>query len=421
MPRGGSIREPAGNAPGISKRSPALEDWTFLSPLRAQRFSNPFFPRRCLGLSNPATLERRSSCALSVRCSRCLRSLASGIATRIAAEHFDRVIASIAFRNFKALRNTRVDLSPFNLVIGPNGSGKTSLIEAILRLRTLSRLPLADDHALSSQRVGGPEIEIAFGEPHAGIIARMGCVSESACDTLRLEPPGPPDWTSLREELGTIRGYVLDHQVMSAPSQQSDGLELFTDGRNLAAVLAKIRTRAPDSFSALTEELLRILPEFQSLELVEHADDRVEFSLRLAENGVVPADELSQGVLYLLGILALTFDPDPPCVLCIEEVDRGFHPRTLREIRDALYRLSYPKSFGSERRPVQIVTTSHSPYFIDLFREHPEEVVISHKHGRAAVFTRLSDRADLPELLREGSLGDMWFSGILGGVPEERS
>ena len=44
------------------------------------------------------------------------------------------------------------------------------------------------------------------------------------------------------------------------------------------------------TFSALTEELLRIMPEFRSLELVEHADDRVEFSLRLAENGVVQAE-----------------------------------------------------------------------------------------------------------------------------------
>ena len=67
-----------------------------------------------------------------------------------------------------------------------------------------------------------------------------------------------------------------------------------------------------------------------------------------------------------------------------------------------------------------IANSSHSPYFIDLFREHPEEVVITQKHGRAARFERLADRSDLPELLREGSLGDMWFSGILGGVPEEQ-
>lgn len=331
------------------------------------------------------------------------------------------MIASIAFRNFKALRSTRIALTPFNLVIGPNGSGKTSLIEAILRLRTLSRLPLSDDHAGKNQRSGGPEIEFTFGPPHDAIVARMGCVSETVCDTLRTMPANAAGWAALREELGTIRGYVLDHQAMASAGKRGEGAELRPDGGNLAAVLAHLRERAPAAFSALTEEMLRIMPEFRSFELTEHPGDRIDFSLRLAEDGVVPAAELSQGMLYLLGVLALAFDPDPPHVLCIEEVDRGIHPRMLREIRDALYRLSYPKAFASERRPVQIVTTSHSPYFIDLFRDHPEEVVISHKHGRAAQFSRLSDRADLPELLREGSLGDMWFSGILGGVPEERA
>jgi predicted ATPase len=238
---------------------------------------------------------------------------------------------------------------------------------------------------------------------------------------LHVVPADAAGWPKLREQLGTIRGYVLDHQLMSAPGKRGQGSELGSNGGNLASVLADLRESAPDAFSALTGELLRIMPEFRALELVEHADNRVEFALRLAENESVPADELSEGTLYLLGVLALAFDPEPPYLLCIEEVDRGIHPRTLREIRDALYRLSYPKSHGLDRRPVQIITTSHSPYFIDLFRTHPEEIVISHKHGRAAVFSRLTDREDLPELLREGSLGDMWFSGILGGVPEEQS
>jgi hypothetical protein len=47
-------------------------------------------------------------------------------------------------------------------------------------------------------------------------------------------------------------------------------------------------------------------------------------------------------------------------------------------------------------------------------------VVIAEKHGREAHFFRLSDRADLAELLAGASLGDLWYSGILGGVPEER-
>jgi predicted ATPase len=93
----------------------------------------------------------------------------------------------------------------------------------------------------------------------------------------------------------------------------------------------------------------------------------------------------------------------------------------LREVRDLLYRLSHPEAVGLARHPVQIIATTHSPYLIDQFREHPDEIIITQKHGRAARLERLSDRPDLPELMREGSLGDMWFSGILGGVPEEKA
>ncbi|MEO6245579.1 MAG: AAA family ATPase [Opitutaceae bacterium] len=344
--------------------------------------------------------------------------LETGVDNRRERTHVGPVIASIAFRNFKALRNTRVALTPFNLVIGPNGSGKTSLMEAMQRLRTLSKLPLSEASAV--QREGGPEIEFRFERPYEGLVAKLGCVSDVLCDSLRIEPRTAPNWPELRATIGTIRNYVLDHRTMAEPARRSEGAELHGSGGNLAAVLFQLRAEAPDAFAALTAELLRILPEFQAIELDQSGDEHVTLSLRLAENGSVPADGLSQGILYLLGVLTLAFDPTPPFALCIEEPDRGMHPRMLREIRDALYRLSYPESFGSKRRAVQVVATTHSPYFIDLFRDHPEEVVISQKKGRAAEFGRLSDRGDLRELLSEGSLGDMWFSGILGGVPEER-
>ena len=103
--------------------------------------------------------------------------------------------------------------------------------------------------------------------------------------------------------------------------------------------------------------MLRILPEFRSLELVEHADGKIEFGLRLQEDGVLRADELSQGVLYLVGILALSYDPTPPRVLSIEEPDRGIHPRMLREIRDLLYRLSYPVAAGLTPMATWVVPT----------------------------------------------------------------
>ena len=77
------------------------------------------------------------------------------------------MIASIAFHRFKALRATEVSLAPFNLVIGPNGSGKTSLIEAIQRLRTLAALPVSA--VPFGREMAGPEIEFRFEAPFDGL------------------------------------------------------------------------------------------------------------------------------------------------------------------------------------------------------------------------------------------------------------
>jgi predicted ATPase len=332
------------------------------------------------------------------------------------------VIASISFRKFKALRSTQLKLAPCNLVLGPSGSGKTSLIEAVLRLRTLARLPLAQPGMApgAATKAGGPEIHFHFEPPFTAISARMSCQSEMVCDLLEVRPPGDPGWPALKERISRIRGFLLDHYAMATPSAENDGADLRSNGANLAAVLRARRERAPAEFAQLVSEVCRILPEFAAVEFVPAGPGLVQLAMRLREgNELVEADNLSQGTLYTLAFLALAFDPAPPAVICLEEVDRGIHPRALREVRDALYRLSYPESFGLKREPVQVIATTHSPHLLDLFRDHPEEIVISHKQGRAAHFERLSDRPDLADLLQEGSLGDMWFSGILGGVPEE--
>jgi predicted ATPase len=339
------------------------------------------------------------------------------------------VIASVAFRNFRALRSTSLALAPFNLVIGPNGSGKTSLIQALLRLRALAKLPPAVGTTREERKggpaaeamAGKPEIVFQFSPPHEAITARMSCVSDYVCDLLQITPADAPGWPALRDEVAQIRSYLLDHYAMAEPAARTNSTKLASNGGNLAAVLAQLRTTAPGSFAGLVAEAVRIMPEFSAVELGEREDSACELALRLAEGGeLVTAENLAQGALYLLAVLALSFDPAPPALLCIEEIDRGIHPRLLREMRDALYRLSHPAAFGLAQRPVQIIATTHSPYMLDLFREHPGEIVLAHKRGREARFERLADRADLAELLREGSLGDMWFSGILGGVPEEQ-
>ncbi|HVU24436.1 MAG TPA: AAA family ATPase [Opitutus sp.] len=321
------------------------------------------------------------------------------------------MIASVAFRNFKALRDASLRLAAFNLVLGPTGSGKTSLIDALLRLRTAAGAAPGNGPPPAHGRM--PEINFQFAPPHDAITARL------AGHALQVEPADAPGWPALRAAITRIRAFAFDAAAMAAPAPAAAGGELAPDGSNLAAVLAALRDHAPEAFGALDAEFRRIFPEYRALDVQPEPGASLTVALRLAaEDTTVAGADLSQGTLHVLAVLALAFSPAPPSVVCLEEADRGVHPRTLREVRDALYRLSHPAAFGLARPPVQVIATTHSPYLLDLFRDHPDEVVLTHKRGAAAHFERLADRADLPELLQEGPLGDLWFSGILGGVPE---
>jgi predicted ATPase len=131
----------------------------------------------------------------------------------------------------------------------------------------------------------------------------------------------------------------------------------------------------------------------------------------------IPAADLSQGTLIALAMLTLAHLPEPPSLIGLEEPDRGIHPRLLRRIQDALYRLCHPEGAGKDRAPVQVIATTHSPYFLDLFRDHPEEIVIANREGDNVRFEQLSEQPHIEEILGRSPLGDTWFSGILGGVP----
>jgi len=104
---------------------------------------------------------------------------------------------------------------------------------------------------------------------------------------------------------------------------------------------------------------------------------------------LIKAHDVSQGSLIALAMLTLAYLPDPPPLVCLEEPGHSMHLRLLRDVRDVIYRLAYPESFGEKCAPVQVIATTHNPYLLDLFREHPEEIVIAEKLGLEAKFARL--------------------------------
>ena len=322
------------------------------------------------------------------------------------------MIESINFMNFKALRDTTLNLGRFTLIVGPNGSGKSTVLQALTITSAGKNLNFKT--SLSTGVTEGERIAIAINWDRQAEVTGQTTCSWSRSDGLHVAGHLAPSFPGPRV-------YSLNATAIAARVGLEPKMELDPEGRGLAGVLDRLRDEAPERFEALNTEFGHWLPEFDRILFDTPHPGQRAIALRTSQGSHrIPASELSQGTLLALAMLTLAYLPDPPPIVGFEEPDRGIHPRLLRDVRDALYRLAYPESIGEKRQPVQVIATTHSPYLLDLFRDHPEEIVVAQKEDSNVRFQRLSDMPEIKEILEGAPLGDVWYSGVLGGVPGDK-
>ncbi len=339
----------------------------------------------------------------------------------------------VVFNNYRALRDAELRLGRFTLLIGPNGSGKSTAFDALRSLRNIdthrcdhANLVSADLRAQDAS-AQGVSIEVRWHEVQA--VHRV-CIRWTPSSQRKVEiGPVPQSGTVLsgedgrfRAALAGIRHFSLQAEGILQPNELLPGeLELTEQGVGLARALDQLRDKHPERFEALNEELNAWFPEFDRFLFDTPRQGARSFQLRTSDSKQpIAASDLSHGMLLALAILFLRHSPVRPSLICMEEPDRGLHPRLLRRVADALFALSQPRSDALDASPTQVLVTSHSPYFLDLFRDRPECVVIAEKAGIYATFKQLSRHPHITEILGDAPLGEVWYSGVLGGVPEPR-
>ena len=323
------------------------------------------------------------------------------------------MITAIQFQDFRVIEKADLPLGPFNLLLGPNGSGKTTAVNAVLALGDVAESLRVGRQPLSQPDLAGARAEFSFGGGLEG--CRAG---------IWFDPCGQPsaDFSDARimEWLASgTRGYVLDATALARPVVRDAAPVLGPDGAGLAAALAQLRRGEARHWAELVAEFRRMLPDFADIVAGQTVEGLVAFSVADVRGRNLAARQLSQGTLVILALLVLVYAPERPAVLCLEEIERGIHPRLLREVRDLLYRLSFPTAEAGAGAGVQVLCTTHSPYILDLFADTPEDVILATRAGEGAgsSFRRLCDVPEIGELVRDGRLGDLWYSGIFGGNP----
>lgn len=234
-----------------------------------------------------------------------------------------------------------------------------------------------------------------------------------ALSTLRRLPPreGGAEIEKVARLFTTFRVFNVDVAKAQQPGRFKPE-PIAPDASNLASALLGLQQHE-DVFSDLIDDARAMIPGFQAIEFEEVGGAESALAVKIVESGLRDSTYLADasfGTVRVLALLALLYDPDPPLITCIEEVDHGLHPYLFDRLVDRLREAS---------TRTQLLVATHSPALVN--RLQPEELIVVERAPDGS--TRLP--AISTEMIRkkhraaDGSLqlGELWFSGTLGGVP----
>lgn len=118
--------------------------------------------------------------------------------------------------------------------------------------------------------------------------------------------------------------------------------------------------------SDVVTELNKVFPEIKSIDMIPYPDGSISPISIIKDNTTLPLYAYGDGVqrwFYILGAIALYKNS----IICIDEIDCGFHPKAQSEFSKHL--VQYSKSNN-----VQLFLTTHNAEFIDNFLESVNEL-----------------------------------------------
>jgi predicted ATPase len=226
------------------------------------------------------------------------------------------------------------------------------------------------------------------------------------------EDEGGAEVTTIADRLQSFRVFDVDVPAARRPAKFPHGpfVTLDEQASNLAAFLLSLSTQDRAAWEQLVEDASEVLPQLRDIGFEFPSGAGREVIVVLHESGLrrpTPLADASYGTIRLLGLLALLYDPQPPALTCVEEIDHGLHPQALELLIERLRE-------ASER--TQFLIATHSPAFADRLR--PEELIICERRDDGSSAIPALSTAQIEEIVAESEgqpLGELWFSGALGG------
>ena len=353
------------------------------------------------------------------------------------------MLSSVEIRNFKNIRHQRIELEPLTVFVGPNASGKTSVLEAI----HLAVQAVRDRNAklISKLFSGEYHCDWLYSRGGTGDMS-LTCSTKSGDFAIAMTPNGsfPPsrielfgqlqNWTfrvtpeapQVPLQAAGITEYLKLNSKKLADSAYTTRIppQLESDGEGLASVLAFMALNDPDGFENLVDAIRTLIPSLRRIrftrtpiyrmvkEDVRIGDDTLERQTKQAYQGDtilfdfshgnnVAAHKVSDGTLMLLGLLTVLLGPSRPDILLLDDIEHGLHPLAQKTLLDVLNGIMgrFPN--------LQIIATAHSPYLLDGLKPEQIRLMTTESDGYA-ICGRLTEHPQFEKWKDEMAPGELW-------------
>lgn len=378
------------------------------------------------------------------------------------------LINRIKITGFRRLLSVDIPVRPFMVLIGANGVGKTSFLDAfsllsasasgnlssklsqfggVAKLLTREKseeLSLLVDMTVPDYEPLEYELRLATKDNRYAIIRErlsqergfdegpFNHIDSSDHDIRYYEIEERrlvrPDWkhdpleTSLAqvpkmfrqpEELRRILATTTQYHALDVgprapvktPQAMKPALLPGPDGEDLVPYLYYLRESDRDRFEIILDSMRTAFPDLEELNFPPVAAGMLAMTWKEKKfKKPLYMHELSEGTLRFLWLVSLLQSPNLSTVTMIDEPEVSLHPELLSLLADLMRE-------ASER--TQLIVATHSDRFIRFL--DPREVVVMDMDDDGCATATWADELDLDQWLADYSLDEVWRMGRMGG------
>jgi len=385
----------------------------------------------------------------------------------------------IAVENYRSLATIDLDIEPLNVFFGPNGAGKSTLLDTVWFIRDCAIRGVEFASSDRSHGIGAlcdgasegsnisisletsaAEYQVAFGysngriEPFVAEVLKskargidlidrklgtsQASFYHSTMDQSMLVALREPEKLALTKyvdfdpnsteasEIDRLLHFVHFYHARSADfyglkkrgSDSSHQTYLWDRYQNLWSVLRNLHDRqsVDDRYLTIITLMREAFPTFKDLLIEQTGPESVYGNfLEVHRRHPIKASGVSDGHLQMLAHLTALFSEgrNRDSLLLLDEPEISLHPFAIAILAKAI-------RIATSEWNKQVLVATHSPVLISQFEATELFATMLGSDGNTTV-TRVSELADVQDLIQEYSLGSLYMAEAIAAQSEPQS